>query len=143
MEPHTFNLIIREALFHGALRWVLPVNGAYDETERMDDVARKWLSTHGTLSDDTVSPQASIHGVVTPLASLYFPHYAFLRECYKSDSMMNRKRLWGIVKQFDAIWTDYRLNGWERDVFYVGWVTCFSRTHPCKYLIPILFFFQK
>ena len=118
MEPRTFNLIIRGALFHGTLRWVLPVNGAYDETERMGDVARKWLSTHGTLSADTVSPPASIHGIVTPLMSLYFPYYAFLRECYKSDSMMNRKRLWGIVKQFDVIWTDYRLNGWERNVFY-------------------------
>jgi len=33
-----------------------------------------------------------------------FPAYAFVRACYESDSMMNRKRLWGIVKQVEEIW---------------------------------------
>lgn len=43
---------------------------------------------------------------------------AFIRGCWDSDSMMNRKRLWGQVKQFQTLWVDYRLHGWERDRFY-------------------------
>jgi hypothetical protein len=43
MESHMFNQIIRQALFNGALRWVLPVKGAYDQVERMDDVAEMAL----------------------------------------------------------------------------------------------------
>jgi hypothetical protein len=110
MEPHTFNQIIRELVFKGSLRWILPVEGVYDEVERMDGAAKKWLSTYDT------SIQAST--VSKPLASPSFPYYPFLRQCYRSDSMKNRLRLWGIIKQFDDIWADYCLHGWQRDVFY-------------------------
>ena len=101
-----FNQIIREILFIGSLRWILPVEHAHGEVERMDNVAKKWLSVHGPFESTT-----------KPLASPFFPYYPFLRACYNSDSMMNRRRLWGIVKQFDPIWADYRLHGWQRDVF--------------------------
>jgi hypothetical protein len=110
MEPHTFHQIVRQLLLKGSLRWILPVKDAYNEVKRMHGAAIKWLSAYDT------SIRAGT--VVRPLTSPSFPYYPFLRQCFRSDSMMNRRRLWGIVKQFDDIWADYRLRGWQRDVFY-------------------------
>ena len=56
---------------------------------------------------------------VTPLlASPHLDRLAFVRACWASDAMMNRKRLWGQVKRFEALWADYRLHGWQVDRFY-------------------------
>lgn len=52
--------------------------------------------------------------------SFDFPMYDFVRACYNSDSMKNRKRIWGIVKQIEGTWRDYRLNGWEVNRFDFG-----------------------
>lgn len=52
-----------------------------------------------------------------PLLDPAFPLAAFIRACYLSDNMRARRRRWRIIKQFDKLWTDYRRNGWERDVF--------------------------
>ena len=32
--------------------------------------------------------------------------------------MKNRRRLWGMVKQFDQLWKDYRTNGRWSDRFF-------------------------
>lgn len=58
---------------------------------------------------------------IPPIESLFssqFPYLRFLHACWESDSMMNRKRLWGMVKQFDGLWREYRLHGWEVNRFF-------------------------
>lgn len=56
---------------------------------------------------------------VLPLVkSPHFPRLAFVRECWASDSMRNRRRLWGQVAQFEELWRDYRLHGWRVDRFF-------------------------
>lgn len=48
----------------------------------------------------------------------HFPALAFIAACWSSDSMMNRKRLWGQVRQFEGLWQEYRLHGWQVNRFY-------------------------
>lgn len=55
---------------------------------------------------------------VSIIGSPDFPRLAFVRACWESDSMMNRKRLWGQVKRFEVLWRDYRENGWQDAHFY-------------------------
>lgn len=73
---------------HGPLRWILPVSAVPCEPER----AAKALATWMDSSLSTV-------GGKSPIESPSFPCTAFVRACFDSDSMMNRKRLWGVVKQ--------------------------------------------
>ena len=47
-----------------------------------------------------------------------FPRLSFVCACWDSDSMMNRKRLWGQVQRFEKLWKDYRTNGWRDPLFY-------------------------
>jgi hypothetical protein len=118
-ESSTFNQIAREAVFNGTLRWLLPVNDTYGEIENATKVAQVWLSAYSDASNSVTPSESSLRGITIPFASNSFPYWVFIPACYKSHSMMNRKRLWGIVKQFDILWKDYRLNGWERDHFAV------------------------
>ncbi|KDQ20438.1 hypothetical protein BOTBODRAFT_61583 [Botryobasidium botryosum FD-172 SS1] len=53
----------------------------------------------------------------SPFLSSSFPYFAFVRVCFEDDSMRNRRRLWGIAKQFERVWREYRTQGWERDIF--------------------------
>ncbi|GJE96639.1 hypothetical protein PsYK624_128390 [Phanerochaete sordida] len=52
-----------------------------------------------------------------PLFNPAFPLAAFLRAFRTSASMRARRRRWGLVKQWDALFAAYRRDGWERDVF--------------------------
>lgn len=52
-----------------------------------------------------------------PLFEPAFPLAAFLATFRTSASMRARRRRWGLVKQWDALFAAYRRDGWERDVF--------------------------
>lgn len=65
-----------------------------------------------------VLPKQNVPRVEPLLQHKDFPLFAFIRACWESDSMMNRKRLWGMVKQFDGLWRDYRWRGWEVKRFF-------------------------
>ncbi|KDR71471.1 hypothetical protein GALMADRAFT_253776 [Galerina marginata CBS 339.88] len=108
-EPAFLNQVIKAAVLTGAEFWVLPVASIPGEEERARVVAMEWLSA--------VSPDHDVPITEPPFHSASFPYLAFVRACYASDSMRNRQRLWDIVKQFEELWRDYRLYGWERDVF--------------------------
>lgn len=88
------NLIIRNLVHFGSLFWILPVTTLPGEAECAFESAWTWID----------GPQGSD----SPFEHAEFPFLAYLRECFRSDSMRNRRRLWGIVKQYDRLWDDYR-----------------------------------
>jgi hypothetical protein len=55
----------------------------------------------------------------SPLDDPSFPYIQFVRSCFESNSMRNRRRLWGQVKQMEKVWMDYRVHGWKVDRFGV------------------------
>lgn len=110
-EPAFLNQTIKAAVLGGSAFWVLPVTIVADEEKNARCIAMEWL-TMVSSDNDVLTTESPFH-------SPSFPYLAFLHACYESDSMRNRKRLWNIVKQFDGLWRDYRLHGWQRDVFIV------------------------
>ena len=108
-EPTFLNQTFKAAVMGGSTFWILPVPAIADEEERARRTAMEWLST-------TSSDCAALN-VESPFHSPLFPYLSFIHACYESNSMRNRERLWNNVKQFDVLWRDYRLHGWQRDVF--------------------------
>lgn len=62
--------------------------------------------------------QESAPSLQSLIFSPQFPALAFVAACWSSDSMKNRRRLWSQVRQFEELWKDYRLHGWQADRFY-------------------------
>ena len=110
-EPAFLNQTIKDAVLSGSEFWILPVTTIAGEEERALHVAKEWLAA-ASSDRDVLTTESPFH-------SSAFPYLAFVHACYESDSMRNRQRLWNIVKQFDGLWRDYRLHGWQRDVFIV------------------------
>jgi hypothetical protein len=108
-EPAFLNQILKAAVLAGSAFWILPVTTIAGEEKRAWSVAMEWLATVSSNNDVSVTE--------SPFHSSLFPYFAFVHACYGSDSMRNRERLWNVVKQFDVLWRDYRLHGWQRDVF--------------------------
>jgi len=82
------------------------------EVDRAYLVAEQWLSMI-----HSAEPRDVTKDPVSPFESHNFPSLAFVKACYESPSMANRRRIWGIVKQFERLWLDYRTKGWEVDRF--------------------------
>ncbi|KAK6981153.1 hypothetical protein R3P38DRAFT_2578876, partial [Favolaschia claudopus] len=90
--------LLDETLWHhvhsGSFRWVLPVAEVEGEVKRANSVAMKWSPS--SLSDSALE---------CVLDSKDFPFVSFIRKCVQgSDSMRNRRRLWGISQQFKLLW---------------------------------------
>jgi len=109
---------MKEAITRGHLRWISPVGAMPSEVERANDVFRQWTSSVSPHSVDVPEGPTPHSDMRNPLLLPHFPRLAFVHACFQSDSMMNRKRIWSIVKQYDALWMDYRTNGWQEDKFY-------------------------
>ena len=72
--------------------------------------------------DDDDEEDKEDAGGEDPLAILISPNcprLAFVRACWRSNSMMNRKRLWGQVGRFAVLWKDYRMNGWQNPKIFL------------------------
>jgi hypothetical protein len=111
---------MKEAIACGHLRWISPVGAMRSEADRANEVFSQWTSVY-TAHNVQVSEEPSSHSELythNPLLLPHFPRLAFVHACFQSDSMMNRKRIWGIVKQYDNLWMDYRTNGWQEELFY-------------------------
>jgi hypothetical protein len=104
--------VIKRAIFEGSLRWVLPVSNFPGDEERALAAIAKWVPEGSIVFENSSKPTASKY-----LSSSVFPHVEFIRACFEDGSMLNRKRLWDNVKQFDGLWRDYRLHGWQCDRF--------------------------
>jgi hypothetical protein len=104
------------------IRWLLPVESVRGENEQIAPIAQDWLRSEYALTQ--TSPLEMPSGSLDPSLVFrhhLFPFYAFVPACLSVDtslpsmSISNRRRLWGIVQQFQAMWEDYRTKGWERD----------------------------
>jgi hypothetical protein len=82
--------------------------------------ACEWLaSKHALTNTSGLSlPCQSIKSSL-PFSDHSFPFHAFVLVCLTLDTtpasmlMSNRRCFWGIIKQFQAIWWNYRTTGWE------------------------------
>lgn len=90
-DPDLVNYILKEFVMKGHLRWILPVPIVVREMNAAFCVAEEWL-----ISTIDNSPNAEWlrrqPGGATPWEDRRFPWLAFIKACYMSDSMMNRKR---------------------------------------------------
>jgi F-box domain len=113
--PGFIDTIIKTAIASGYLRWISPVDAMRGEVNRANEIFSQWRSVYSTKNPKEPNPNSN---VPNPLLLIDFPRLAFVHACFRSDSMKNRKRIWGIVKQYDALWIEYRTNGWQKDMFY-------------------------
>ncbi|KAF8155700.1 hypothetical protein B0H34DRAFT_506584 [Crassisporium funariophilum] len=106
-DSNYFQYILREMASDPSrcLYWIRPVS-ALGEVGKANKALSTWIS----------EPSSSL-GSTCPLDNPDFPYVPFIRACYGSDSMRNRQRLWGQVKQFEVVWRDYRAHGWRVDRF--------------------------
>jgi hypothetical protein len=114
--PDFVDTIIKTAIASGSLRWISPVDAMPGEVNRANEIFSQWRFVYSTKK--AKEPNEPILNVSNPLLSMDFPRLAFVHACFQSDSMKNRKRIWSIVKQYDALWMEYRTNGCQKDVFY-------------------------
>jgi len=123
MGTQVLNAILRSAVLSpgGSLRWLLPVGSINGETEQAILAAQEWLTSKHALIDmfGLSLPHQSTDSLL-PFIHHSFPFYAFVPACLSvnttlpSMSTSNRRRFWDIVQQFQAIWWEYRTEGWER-----------------------------
>lgn len=99
----------------GCLFWTQPVASMNGEVKKAYEAASTFLSNVEVEGDSPVAKQKSS----SPFARRDFPWLSFIRLCWRSDFMRNRKRLWRQVKQMEEVWIDYRVHGWEIDRFGV------------------------
>ncbi|GJE91710.1 F-box protein [Phanerochaete sordida] len=70
-----------------------------------------------------------------PLFDPAFPIVDFLRAYRTSASMHSRRRRWTLIKQWDALFANYRRDGWERDEFTppgTNWAICDDGRMRCQ-----------
>ncbi|KAH8826643.1 hypothetical protein DL96DRAFT_1711197 [Flagelloscypha sp. PMI_526] len=84
-------------VLRGSLRWLNPSPFAGDEVSRANESLTTWISSEGA---DATSNPFQIPGL---------PFLAFVYTCLvHSFSMRSRRRLWGIIKQVEGRWIDFR-----------------------------------
>ncbi|KAH8831907.1 hypothetical protein DL96DRAFT_851863 [Flagelloscypha sp. PMI_526] len=90
-----FSAVVYEMIHHGSLAWLKPCFLVQGEVEKANAALATWLDDSSNIHD--------------PLHDGNFPVLAFTRTCFvKSTSMMSRRRLWGISKQFEVKWVAHR-----------------------------------
>lgn len=116
----------------GCLFWVRPVADMPGDEENATPVLSRWLTSYAN-SGELVDPQnertpegmAGGNTQVTstilgsPFEDPSFPYIPFVRSCFENQSMKNRRRLWGQVKQMEPVWREYRVHGWKVNRFGV------------------------
>ncbi|KAF5348074.1 hypothetical protein D9758_010041 [Tetrapyrgos nigripes] len=101
------NEAYRRSILNGYYSWLQPVviPSFYDESERAIMAARTWLPQ----SEEVLESSFTLI-----ISSPAFPCAEFVRACVTSPSIRNRKRILGIVKQFDTLWWSYGMSGSQR-----------------------------
>lgn len=86
-----------------------------EEEEKEEDECEGYVEEGGEEGEE----QETVVPPVKPLLlDPQFPALAFIQACLKSDSMRNRRRLWGMAQQIEGVERKYRVDGWEVDRFY-------------------------
>ncbi|KDR67047.1 hypothetical protein GALMADRAFT_147471 [Galerina marginata CBS 339.88] len=101
----------------GCLFWLLPVSSMRGELQKANLASSTFLPKVSGADNIPAGGQTDHQ---SPFLRLDFHWISFVRACYASCSMMNRKRIWGQVKQLEEFWRNYRLYGWEVDRFGVA-----------------------
>ena len=113
LAPAFMDIILKEAIARGSLMWLLPVDAMPGgETARAYETIKLW-SPKQDFDEQSTSDATPVLPILLP----DFPRMQFIKACWESDSMMNRKRIWGQVKRFEVLYRDYRVNGWQVNVF--------------------------
>lgn len=110
-SPRFMHRVLKESVLNGKLQWMLPLDAMPGEVARAYKTMRLWLPYNSPGKNDSDAGSC-------PFFCPEFPRLAFVRACWDSDSMMNRKRQWDIARQFASLWWDYRLNGWMDDYMF-------------------------
>jgi hypothetical protein len=106
------------AIAAGDLYWISPVDAMPSEVDRANETFSEWIDVYSAKGEAVPLKESFMSEPNNPLLSPHFPRLAFVHACFESDSMMNRKRIWGIAKQYHGLWKDYRTNGWQEQRFY-------------------------
>ena len=118
-NTHFLDQALKECITRGSLHWLSPVERMPGgEVTRAHRTMRLWRPSGDPDKVSTERDTTALSSTASPLAHPRFPRLAFVRACWASDSMMNRKRLWGLSRQFAALWRDYRSNGWQGDYMF-------------------------
>ncbi|KAI0084837.1 hypothetical protein BDY19DRAFT_997400 [Irpex rosettiformis] len=89
-----------------------------EENPEMEDEAAETEGQEAEEEDEPAEVERTIPPIKPLILDPQFPALAFIRACQESDSMRNRQRLYGLVKQIEEEWKSYRLNGWKVDRFF-------------------------
>ncbi|KIJ61515.1 hypothetical protein HYDPIDRAFT_42495 [Hydnomerulius pinastri MD-312] len=108
-ETNFIDRILKDMMLCGSLRWIMPVDAMPGEVEAAVKAAGTWLKSAGKATGSSKD--------VSVFRRHDFSAVPFIRACFESDSMMNRKRIWGQVGQFARLWRDFRTKGWEINRF--------------------------
>lgn len=103
------SMVLREMLEPDPARamfWIHPIKQEPEEFEEFMEAVRSWVPASPTLQNHDLSAPG-------------FPLIQFIYAVYSEDSTRNRRRLWNNTKRLEAVWVDYRVNGWEVDRFGV------------------------
>lgn len=105
-KPQLVNQLLKRriCLPLGSLHWLLPVSTMDGEEDRFWKATKTWFPS----------------GRDTNIFYSTFPLFEFVKANYRTSSMKNRRRLWGISQQFRELWIQYRTEGYEDDVFELG-----------------------
>ncbi|EIW78300.1 hypothetical protein CONPUDRAFT_138635 [Coniophora puteana RWD-64-598 SS2] len=112
-DPNVLDHVAREMLLHGPLQWILPVSAVKGSAQAARAAAEMWIGFARSGSGS-----ASQSSAAAPFYDGDFPAFAFVDACFRSDSMRNRRRIYGQVKQFEALWREFRVKGWAVDRFH-------------------------
>ena len=110
--PDFADRVMKESIAHGHLCWLSPVDAMPSEVDRANEIFKKWISIY---MPEEPSSHLDAHNL---LLLPHFPCFEFVYACMHSDSMMNWEQIWGMVKQYNALWMDYCTNGWKQNRFY-------------------------
>jgi len=137
MDTSNLNRVLKEmsSTPSGFLFWLRPVPDMPGDLENATCALSAWLSSRAKAKSGqlptcvdpmnegkpvgTDTDVTSQHVLDSPLDDLSFPYIPFVRSCFESPSMKNRRRLWGQVKQVERVWREYRVHGWKVDRFGV------------------------
>ncbi|KAH8826625.1 hypothetical protein DL96DRAFT_1608500 [Flagelloscypha sp. PMI_526] len=97
VRQDVFPALLREMVLRGSLRWLNPSPFAGDEVARANESLTTWIGNEGVEAESN------------PFQVPGFPFLAFVHTCFvHSFSMQSRRRIWGIIKQVETLWIDYR-----------------------------------
>jgi hypothetical protein len=117
-SPAFISSLLREQLHRplSSMYWFMPVGTVEGEVEKFLQACK--LPRLPDKEGNTELPSTESCDIF----SLNFPLHDFVRRNYQTESMRNRRRLWRISQQFRREWYRYRTEGYDYNVFELGFI---------------------